>query len=434
MNNIAFTIFGKDIYWYGIIIAAALIIGVLLGVREAKRRGFRAEMVLDFMLIAIPVCIVFARLFYVIFATNPVTGINPYWVDPSRIIAIWEGGLAIYGAVIGGILSAFIFYKWRRVHIGDILDIAAPSIIIAQAIGRWGNFVNQEAFGPKVADASGQWFPYAVYIERLGEWHLATFFYESMWNLLVFIFLMLIRKKIKFRGGVFALYVALYGFGRFWIEQLRTDSLFVGQSTIRVSQLLGGIMFVLGIAYVIYMTVRKKEEIPYEGMYSTSWSPEQVAEFKANIKTIRAQEKADKSAKKAEAMLTKNDTAEDKVKRAQEKADKARQKLNGLESKISLAEIKAKDDRSEEKAETAKEKIKKAEEKIQRAEEKVEMAKEKAQDAEIKAKKAEQDALIRSAKAKKAEIKEEQAKAKAQKAAQKAAENAETPSNKEPLE
>lgn len=433
-RRVAFTdpVFGKDIYWYGIIIAVALIIGVVLGVREAKRRGYRAEMVLDFMLIAIPVSIVCARLYYVIFATDQVTGINPYWINPVKIIAIWEGGLAIYGAVIGGVISALIFYRWRRVHIGEILDIAAPSLIIAQAIGRWGNFVNQEAYGNVITDPNWTWFPAAVFIDAKQAYYQATFFYESMWNLLVFIFLILIRRKFKFRGAVFALYGVGYGIGRIVIEGLRTDSLYWGQ--FRVSQLVSALLIVGGLAYVIYMSVKKKESPAYDGLYSASWTPEQVTEFKANIKTIRAQERADKAAKKAEAMLEKNDAAESKVKKAEEKAERAKKQLSKIKADIKISEIQASaiddgdmTDRERKKAEKAKQKAEKLsakaesqKEQIDRAEEKIQKAEEKAGKTEMKAKIAEQDAQKKSAKAKKAEIQEQKAKEKAEAAKEKA--------------
>jgi phosphatidylglycerol:prolipoprotein diacylglycerol transferase len=195
-------------------------------------------MVLDFLLIAIPVCIVCARLYYVAFTWNEYSG------NILKIFEVWEGGLAIYGALIGGVISAIIFYKWRKVPIGDMLDIGSPSIIIGQAIGRWGNFVNQEAFGNPITDPNWQWFPSGVYIDhpvingivKQPGWYQATFFYESMWNLITFAILMIFRKKIKIRGGVFALYIIFYGFGRFWIESQRTDSLMWG--SIRVSSCL----------------------------------------------------------------------------------------------------------------------------------------------------------------------------------------------------
>ena len=290
MSRVAFSLFGKDIYWYGIIIACALIIGVFLGVREAKRRGYRSEMILDFMLIAIPLCVICARIYYVVFEWST------YSVDFWKVFAIWEGGLAIYGAVIGGVIAALIFKKWRNVPIGDILDIAAPSIIIGQAIGRWGNFVNQEAHGVQILDPAWQWFPAGVHID--GLWYQATFFYESMWNLIVFITLMLLRKRLKIRGGIFALYCVLYGFGRFWIESLRTDSLMLG--AFRVSQGLSLLLFVGGIVYLIIMAQRKKEFLAYDGFYSTSWSSEQIREYKENVKKSKTEKMAVNEKKSAE--------------------------------------------------------------------------------------------------------------------------------------
>ena len=302
MNRVAFSLFGKDIYWYGIIIACALIIGVFLGVKEAKRRGYRSEMILDFMLIAIPVCVICARIYYVVFEWPS------YSIDLWKVFAVWEGGLAIYGAVIGGVISAFIFKKWRKVPIGDILDIAAPSIIIGQAIGRWGNFVNQEAHGNIITDPAWQWFPAGVQID--GLWYQATFFYESMWNLIVFITLMILRKRLKIRGGIFALYVVLYGFGRFWIESLRTDSLMLG--TFRISQVLSLLLFVGGIVYLVIMARKKKELLAYDGVYSTSWSSEQVREYKENVKREKAEKKRKQSDPQIKDNQDKADTGEEK--------------------------------------------------------------------------------------------------------------------------
>lgn len=281
VDPIAFYLFDKNgiaIHWYGLIIAFGLVLGVFFGIREAKRRGYRSDLILDFLLIAIPLCIVCARLYYVVFSWPA------YAADPIKIFAVWEGGLAIYGAVIGGVIAAFIFYKWRKIPLGVMLDIGAPSLILGQAIGRWGNFVNQEAFGNVITNTSQQWFPYGVYINKLGEWHQATFFYESMWNLLVFAALMIFRKKIKVRGGVFALYVVLYGFGRFFIESLRTDSL-MASGDIRVSQWLSALLFVGGIAYLIIMSKKKKEYPVYDGLYSLSWTDDQVAEYKKSKKS-----------------------------------------------------------------------------------------------------------------------------------------------------
>ena len=327
--RVAFYLFGENgiaIHWYGIIIATGLIIGVILGVREAKRRGYRSEMILDFMLIAIPVAIVCARLYYVIFAWD-----SNYANDLLKIFAVWEGGLAIYGAVIGGAIAALIFYLWRRVPVGEMLDIAAPSLIIAQGIGRWGNFVNQEAHGGLILDKAWQWFPAGVQID--GLWYQATFFYEFVWNVIVFAILMLVRKKIKVRGGVFALYGILYGLGRFWIESLRTDSLML--SSLRISQIVSIVLIVCGILYLLLM--RNRQWRVYDGYYSLSWTNEQIEEYKANSKSIKAEEDAKRADAKAKEIKEKYDDQLEKVKKAEAKAEKAKKKLEKVRQKAQKA-------------------------------------------------------------------------------------------------
>lgn len=248
-DPVAFEIFGRPVYWYGILIATGVLIGIYLAMGYAKRLKFDPEMILDFALLAIPFAIVGARLYYVVFQWEI------YKHNPIDVFKIWEGGLAIYGAVIGGIVAAVIFSRWRKVNFWDLADIVAPSLILGQAIGRWGNFFNQEAYGRLVTDKAWQWFPFAVYIEAKREWHMATFFYESMWNLLVFIFLMYYRKRRKRPGDIFLLYLLLYSCGRIVIEGLRTDSLYWGP--FRVSQLLAGLL----IAFSIIMLVVRRRRV-----------------------------------------------------------------------------------------------------------------------------------------------------------------------------
>lgn len=152
------------------------------------------------------------------------------------------------------------------------MDIGGPGLIIGQAIGRWGNFVNQEAFGNLVTNEALQWFPYGVYIDKLGEWHQATFFYESMWNLIVFAVLLWYFKRAKHKGNVFVMYLVLYGAGRAVIEGLRTDSLWLIQGVVRVSQALSLLLVVAGVIYLLYM--HKKEPrvyAAYEGKYSIAY-------------------------------------------------------------------------------------------------------------------------------------------------------------------
>lgn len=255
-DPVAFELFGRPVYWYGILIATGVLIGIYLAMGYAKRLKYDPEMIVDFCLLAIPLAIIGARLYYVIFEWEV------YKAHPIDIIKIWEGGLAIYGAVIGGIVAALIFSRWRNINFWDLADIVSPSLILGQAIGRWGNFFNQEAYGRIVTHKAWQWFPYAVYIEAKKEWHMATFFYESMWNLLVFIFLMYYRKRRKRPGEVFLLYLLLYSCGRIVIEGLRTDSLYWGP--FRVSQLLAAFLIVFSIT--LFVIRRKKiEPIPEKG-------------------------------------------------------------------------------------------------------------------------------------------------------------------------
>jgi phosphatidylglycerol:prolipoprotein diacylglycerol transferase len=277
-TGVAFNLFGKDIYWYGIIIATGLIIAIVLGILEAKKRGYISDLVIDFMFLAVPLAVIGARLYYVTFEWPTFAN------DPISILYIWQGGLAIYGAVIGGVIAAIIFCRWKKLPFGDLMDIAAPGLVLAQAIGRWGNFANQEAFGAKITNEAWQWFPAAVFIDRLQEYHMATFFYESFLNVLVFITLMLYRKKAKFRGNVFAAYVMLYGFVRFIVESLRTDSLYLirwGTNVsvndavvfdgLRISQVLSLLMIIGAIIYFIVMRKRNPLKEAYEGRYSIGY-------------------------------------------------------------------------------------------------------------------------------------------------------------------
>ncbi|HHZ13964.1 MAG: prolipoprotein diacylglyceryl transferase [Caldicoprobacterales bacterium] len=248
MSGVAFYIFGKPIYWYGIIIALGVMIGIYLAMRYAKALGYDQEMIIDFCLLAIPMGIVGARLYYVIFSWEY------YSKNLIDAFKIWEGGLAIYGVVIGGLISAYIFARRRKIDFWDLCDIVAPSLILGQALGRWGNFFNQEAYGYPITNPAWQWFPAAVFINDTGQWHMATFFYESMWNFMVFFFLLFYKRKRKNPGEMILLYLILYSLGRFFIEGLRTDSLYWGQ--FRVSQVLSGLLIISGI--VMFVIRRKK--------------------------------------------------------------------------------------------------------------------------------------------------------------------------------
>ena len=269
MNNpsrVAFTLFGRDVYWYGVLMALGILIGVWLTLREGKRKKLTEDDILDMCLVIIPSGVVGARLYYVIFEWAS------YASNPIRALYIWEGGLAIYGAVIGGLIGMFIYSRVKKIRFLKLADCIAPGLVLAQAIGRWGNFFNQEAFGLPINNGELMWFPFAVYIEGYhtfngqpcsNPYHMATFFYESAWCLIVFIILWSCRKKFKHDGDAILSYAALYGLERMFVERLRGDSLYIIKpggaiaAGIRVSEMLS---FILVVAIAAFFLIRYFKE------------------------------------------------------------------------------------------------------------------------------------------------------------------------------
>lgn len=260
LNPIAFRLGPIEVHWYGVIIATGVVIALVLSVREGRRRGINEDYFYDYLLWALPISIISARLYYVIFQW-------PYYsYHPDEIIAIWDGGIAIYGAIIGGVLTLFFFCRAKHLSIWTMMDVIAPTLIMAQGIGRWGNFMNQEAFGVITTKAAlvSQHLPMWI-INQMnisGHYRVPTFLYESLWDLSGFVVLLLLRQRHHLfkRGEVFLTYVLWYSFGRFFIEGMRTDSLMLG-SVIRVSQLLSLIFFVG--ALVVFVIRRRKEKLPW---------------------------------------------------------------------------------------------------------------------------------------------------------------------------
>ncbi|NLV89186.1 MAG: prolipoprotein diacylglyceryl transferase [Tissierellia bacterium] len=241
MDPVAFELFGLEIRWYGILIASGVLIGTILGLREAKRVGFNEDLILDLLIWEIPLAVIGARLYYVIFSWDM------YKDNPLEVLNIRHGGLAIHGAIIMAIIVAVIFTRIKKVNFWTLADICAPSLILAQAIGRWGNYINQEAYGGPTD------LPWGIMVNGV-KVH-PTFLYESLWNFLVFLFLIWYRKnKKKKEGEVFLLYLSLYSFIRFFIEGLRTDSLMWGQ--FRVAQIVSVIGFIIPL--IIFYRNRKK--------------------------------------------------------------------------------------------------------------------------------------------------------------------------------
>ena len=264
-SRVAFALFGREIYWYGVLIALGVLLAIIISVRNARFKGWKQDDVLDFCILAIPFGIVFARLYYVAFEWSR------YRDNLWSIVRIWEGGVAIYGAVIGGLIAAVIFCRTKKLRLPDLLDIAAPGLVLAQAIGRWGNFFNQEAYGIEVVNKAHMWFPMAVRIDATNTIHYATFFYESMWCLLIFAFLMVMYNRFKHKGDVFFWYAMLYAFERMFVEGLRTDSLWLIPEAVRISQLLSFLVFVaIAVFFAARYFKEKKngpapqEEVPAE--------------------------------------------------------------------------------------------------------------------------------------------------------------------------
>lgn len=247
----AIEIFGLTIHWYGVLIALGMALAVALASAREKRLGLPRETSLDLALAGIPAAIVCARLYYVLFSWRA------YADDPVRALFIWEGGMAIYGGIIGGVLAGWAYSRRKRLPFLKLADLAAPSIALGQAIGRWGNYVNQEAYGALAARAWQRRFPISVLIQADGQWHYATFFYESAWCLLIVAALLLAEKKRLFRrdGQLFGSYVFLYALERALVEGLRTDSLYLGP--VRVSQLLSLLALLATAAIALYRSKNK---------------------------------------------------------------------------------------------------------------------------------------------------------------------------------
>ena len=239
------------IRWYGLLIAFAVLIGVTLSQYLAKRRGVEPDLIGDLAIWLIVAAIVGARTYYVLFQWQE------YANRPEDIIAIWKGGIAIHGAIIGGALAALIFARLNRVSFWQLADLVAPSLILGQAIGRWGNFFNSEAFGTPTN------LPWKLFIppgrrplEYLNyDYFHPTFLYESIWNLLVFallLFLFFRGRAARLKVGTLALvYLIAYSSGRIWIEGFRTDSLMLGP--LRIAQVVSLVAIAVGVIGLIWL-------------------------------------------------------------------------------------------------------------------------------------------------------------------------------------
>ena len=240
-----FMLFGHPIYFYGVLIGLGFLLGIAFCAKRAKRFGLKEDDIYDVMIWLIPCSILGARAYYVLFQ------LGYYLQHPGELFAIRNGGLAIYGGVIAGALVAYLVCRRKKIPFPAMLDCLCFGLLIGQIIGRWGNFLNREAFGAEtevfcrmgLTDANGT----TIYVHP-------TFLYESLWNLGVLLFLLWFEKagKRRFDGHCMSLYFLLYGLGRFWIEGLRTDSLYLGGTGIRISQALSLVLVLASLALLIY--------------------------------------------------------------------------------------------------------------------------------------------------------------------------------------
>lgn len=266
LPKVAFSVFGFDIYWYAALIAVGVVLAFIYTIVKSKKYGVNTERFIDVVLFGMVGSIVFARLYYVVFNWDV------YKHNPEKIFSIRDGGIAIYGAIIGAFLVGTIFAKIYKTKISPMMDLAALGFLIGQTIGRWGNFFNVEAFGVNTT------LPWGMHSESIQKYLTQnqeyftnigisvdpslpvhpTFLYESLWCLLGFVILHLYSKRRKFDGEIFIFYIGWYSFGRFFIEGLRTDSLMFGG--FRVSQILAAILFIIAIAVWVYLKVRIKKK------------------------------------------------------------------------------------------------------------------------------------------------------------------------------
>ena len=271
LNNVpkSFHVFGFEIALYGIFIALAVLGGILMAAREAKKTGQNEDIYWDMAIYIMLFSIIGARIYYVIFSWDV------YKDNLLSIFNLREGGLAIYGGVIAGFATAFIYAKIRKLSFLQLVDTAVLGLIVGQVIGRWGNFTNREVFGGytnnllamrlpiesirSTADITEGIAAHIVEGTKYIQVH-PTFLYESLWNLLLLFLILFYRRHKEFQGEVALLYFAGYGLGRIWIEGIRTDQLWLPGTTIAVSQVLAGVFIVVAVAADVFVRIRLKKK------------------------------------------------------------------------------------------------------------------------------------------------------------------------------
>lgn len=299
MERVAFSIGKLSVNWYGLIITCGMILAVLYAMHHAKIDRVKTDDVIDLALAVIIFGVLGARLYYVImefdsYLVKDGTFFQNLKDTLYNIIAVWNGGLAIYGGIIGGFFAALVVAKKKRIRFPVIADIAGPSVIVGQIVGRWGNFVNVEAYGGETdlpwrmgihtSFDGGNSFFRETYVHP-------TFLYESLWNLIGLVLITVMYKKKKFHGQMFLFYVAWYGFGRMFIEGLRTDSLYVGP--MRISQVIGALSCAAAIVLLVLGGRRAKEKTAAKEEYAPVYAAADCSAAAGNTDTEAPAEAAD---------------------------------------------------------------------------------------------------------------------------------------------
>lgn len=245
--------FVTDVSWYGVIIGTGFLVALVMACQLCGERGLNSDFPYDLILWVFPLSLIGARTYYVLCSLDE---FSSFW----EMCAIWNGGMAIYGGIIGGLIGLVICCLIKKKDIVATMDVAAPCLILAQAIGRWGNFVNQEVYGFEVTNKAWQWFPVCVHITKNGmdSWHLATFFYESVLNVIGCIILLVLIRKVKLKGIVASSYLIFYGIVRFFLEGLRVNSyiLFIPGTNFPVSQAVSLAIILTGVVWMCYILIK----------------------------------------------------------------------------------------------------------------------------------------------------------------------------------
>ena len=272
--RVAFSIGGKAIYWYGIIIAVGFLLAVIYAIKRSRQFGFTEDNIIDMLICAVPTAIVCARAYYCIFRWDL------YRDNLISLLFVWEGGLAIYGGVIGAVLAVIIFTRVTKLKTSAMLDVGGLGLMIGQSIGRWGNFINREAHGGitdsvlrmGLTDTAGN----TVYVHP-------TFLYESIWNVIGFALLHFYSKRRKYDGQVFVMYLGWYGLGRVFIEGLRTDSLYLLGTNLRISQLVAGLCVIFAVIFLFYNSVFREHDPDDLYVHTALAAPSREDPASANI-------------------------------------------------------------------------------------------------------------------------------------------------------